>query len=49
MDRALRWRLILEEYVPYIEYIRGKNNIVVDAISQLTNNGNQKTTQKYNT
>ena len=31
-----------------IKYIRGKNNIVVDALSQLRNNGNQRTTYKYN-
>ena len=31
-DRVLRWRLILEEYGPYIEYIKGKKNAVADAL-----------------
>ena len=31
----MRWRLILEEYGPELRYIRGKSNIVADALSQL--------------
>ena len=31
-DRVLRWRLILEYYGPYIEYIKGDKNIVADAL-----------------
>ena len=43
-DRVLRWRLILEEYGPYIEYIKGEKNIVADALSRIPLNGNQETT-----
>ena len=39
----LRWRLILKEYSPDIEYIPGTKNIAADVLSQLTNNGNQNT------
>ena len=39
-DRSLRWRLILEGYGPDIEYIKGEKNIVSDALSRLTLNGN---------
>ena len=46
INRVLIWRLILEEYVPDIEYIKGKKNIVSDRISSIPLNGNQKTTQK---
>ena len=34
-DRVYRWRLILEEYGPVIEYIKGIHNTVADAISRL--------------
>ena len=34
-DRVLRWRLLLEEFGPEIEYIKGIDNIVADAISRL--------------
>ena len=40
----LRWRLILEEYGPDIEYIPGKKNIASDVLSQLPKNWNQDTT-----
>ena len=46
-DRVLRWRLILEEYAPEIEYIQCDKNKVADAISRLAINGNQQTTQAY--
>ena len=39
----LQWRLILKEYIPYIQYIPGNKNKVTDALSQLTINGSQKT------
>ena len=34
-DRVLRWRLLLEEFGPEIEYIKGIDNTVADAISRL--------------
>ena len=34
-DRVYRWRLLLEEYGPDIEYIKGIDNTVADAISRL--------------
>ena len=45
-DIVLRWRLILEEYGPDIEYIKGDKNVVTDALAILPLNRNQKTTQK---
>ena len=29
-DKVLIWRLIIEDYVPEIEYIKGYKNIVAD-------------------
>ena len=43
-DSVLRWRLILEEYGPHKEYIKGEKNILVESPSRLTLNGNQETT-----
>eukprot|EP00804_Cyclotella_cryptica_P015712 CCRYP_013381-RA/>CCRYP_013381-RA protein AED:0.60 eAED:-0.14 QI:0/0/0/1/0/0/2/0/736 len=34
-DRVYRWRLLLEEFGPEIEYIKGTHNTVADAISRL--------------
>ena len=31
----MRWRLLSEEYVDEIEYIKGPTNIVADALSRL--------------
>ena len=45
-DRVLIWRLILEDYGPDIEYIKGEKNIVADALSILLLNRNQENTQK---
>ena len=44
--RVLRWRLILKDYGPDIEYIKGEENIVADALSIFPSNGNQETTQR---
>ena len=41
-DRVYRWRLLLEEYGPKIEYIKGVDNIVADAISRLEYDQDQK-------
>ena len=40
----LRWRLILEEYGPYIKYIQGGKHILSDALSTFLINRNQDTT-----
>ena len=40
-DIVLRWRLILEQYGPYIEYIKGENNIVAYGLSRITLYGNE--------
>ena len=37
---------MLEDYGLYIKYIKGEKNIIADALSRLTINGNQETTQK---
>ena len=34
-DRIIRWRCLLEEYGPIYVYIKGKNNVVADALSRL--------------
>jgi RNase H-like domain found in reverse transcriptase/Reverse transcriptase (RNA-dependent DNA polymerase) len=34
-DRAMRWRLFIEEYSPDLQYIKGENNVVADVISRL--------------
>ena len=34
-DPVMRWRLILEEYGPDLQYIQGKKNVVADALSRL--------------
>ena len=44
--RLLRWILILEEYVPDIEYIKGEKNIVIYALSGLPIKDNKETTEK---
>ena len=44
----LRWRLINEEYGPYIEYIQDNKNIVTDALSRFPINDNQETTHESN-
>ena len=44
-DRVLIWRLIIEEYVPYIQYIQVGKHIVSDTLSIFPINRNQETTQ----
>ena len=34
--RVMRWRLILEEFGPQFQYIKGSKNVVADAISRLS-------------
>src|SRR6476660_2398506 len=34
-DRVMRWRLYIEEYSPDLQYIKGENNVVADALSRL--------------
>ena len=34
-DRVMRWRLFIEEYSPDLRYVKGGNNVVADALSQL--------------
>ena len=35
----MRWRLLLEEYGPEIEYTKGPKNVVADALSRLPKQG----------
>jgi RNase H-like domain found in reverse transcriptase len=34
-DRVMRWRLFIEEYSPDLQYRKGENNVVADALSCL--------------
>ena len=34
-ERVMRWRLVLEEYGPELDYVKGESNIVADALSRL--------------
>ena len=45
-DRLLRWRLVLEDYGPCIQYIQGNKNIVSYSLSRLPIHGDQDTKQK---
>ena len=40
-ERVMCWRIILEEFVPELKYIKGENNIVADALSRLEMSDNQ--------
>lgn len=33
-DRVLRWRLLIEEFGPEIQYIKGEKNVIADALSR---------------
>ncbi len=35
LDRVYRWRLLLEEYGPDIDYIKGTQNTVADTVLRL--------------
>ena len=37
----MRSRLILEEFIPELKYIKGENNVVADALSRLDMTDNQ--------
>ena len=41
-DRVYRWRMLLEEFGPEIEYIKGVDNTVADALSRLDYNPEAK-------
>jgi hypothetical protein len=41
-DRISRWRLLLKEYGPTYAHIAGKKNIVVDALSRLEKDEDEK-------
>jgi hypothetical protein len=34
-DRVMRWRLFIEEYSPDVQYMKGENNVMADALSRL--------------
>ena len=34
-DRVMRWRLIIEEFGPKLQYVKGPQNVVADALSRL--------------
>src|SRR5687767_11316038 len=34
-DRVMKWRLYIEEYSPDLQYIKGENNVMADALSRL--------------
>ena len=46
-DVVLRWRLILEEYGPDIEYIKGEKNIVTYGLPRLYLNWNKETAHNF--
>ena len=46
-ERVMRWRLILEEYGPELNYIKGENNIVADALSRLDMMPNEDFREAY--
>ena len=43
-ERVMRWQLILEEFGPTLNYIKGSNNVVADALSRLDLDTNKQIT-----
>ena len=41
-ERVMRWRLVLEEFVPGLHYIKGEEDIVADALSRLDMDNQQE-------
>ena len=41
-ERVMRWRLVLEEFGPDLQYIKGERNVVADALSRLEIDDNQE-------
>ena len=48
-QRAMRWRILIEEFGPKIVYIKGDDNTIADAMSHLEKRGKLQVTQKMNT
>ena len=46
-QRVMRWQLILEEFGPDIKHIKGEDNIVTNAISQLPMSEMNETEDKF--
>ncbi len=46
-DRVYNWRVLLEEYAPKINYIKGIHNTVADAILQLDYDPKLNITNEY--
>jgi len=46
-QRSMRWRMLIEEFGPNINYIKGSTNTVADALSRLNFSGNISN-KKYN-
>ena len=43
----MRWRLILEEFIPELKYIKGEHNVVSDALYRLEMSDNQEILNIY--
>lgn len=48
-ERVMRWRLILEEFGPQLNYIQGHKNIVADALSRLDIDQGKSNSNQNNT
>jgi RNase H-like domain found in reverse transcriptase len=48
-SRVLRWRLMIEEFGPKVQFIKGSNNIVADALSHLPSSTSQSTEELFAT